>query len=252
MDAVVGSSKMGTDILAILLGLYTGQVYAVDGRGSPLPGYPVDLRSPSLTDLSGSSIGYSSPILADLDGDGSLEIVIGASDGLYALTRGGEDYGRFPRRTSGSLHDSFIAAGDVDGDGEVEIVGGATDGRLYLWRSDGSDHPGFPIQTGGYVKNIALADIDGDGQQEIIGGSWDNRVHAWKLDGTKVSGFPKVTLGNVDTTPAIADLEGDGVLEMVAGSDDGRLYIWELSDAFGDHEWPMMRQNLRHAGAVLL
>jgi len=252
LDGVIGSSKMGTDILASFLGLYTGQVYAVDGRGSLLPGYPVDLSSPSLTDLSGSGIGYSSPILADLDGDGSLEIVIGASDGLYALTRVGEDYRGFPRKTTGSLQDSFIAAGDVEGDGEVEIVGGATDGRLYLWRSDGSDHPGFPIQTGGYVKNIALADIDGDGQQEIIGGSLDNRVHAWRLDGTEVDGFPKVTLGNVDTTPAIADLEGDGVLEMVTGSDDGRIYIWEISGAFGDHEWPMVRQNLRHTGTLPL
>jgi WD40 repeat protein len=249
-EIVAGSAKMGTEIMAILLGLSTGQVYAADGRGYPLPRFPIDLPSPSLSDLSGSYIGYSSPILADLDGDGRLEIVIGAEDGLYALNLEGEDHGRFPRKTAGSLADSLMAAGDVDGDGKIELVAGATDGRLYLWTSDGSDYPGFPIQTGGYVKNVAMGDIDGDGQQEILGGSRDNRVHAWNLDGTEVSGFPKVALGDFDTTPAIGDLEGDGVLEMVAGSDDGRIYIWEISESFGDHRWPMIGQNLRHSGAV--
>ena len=177
LEIVVGSSRTEEDILSMLvsyLGIFTGQVYAVDCDGYPLSGFPVDLSSPTLSDFEGSAIAYSSPILTDLDGDGSLEIITAAADGLYALTREGEDQRRFPRKTSGSLQDSFVAAGDVDGDGTVEMAAGATDGRLYLWKSDGSDYPGFPIQTGGYVKNIALGDIDGDGQQEIIGASWDN------------------------------------------------------------------------------
>jgi len=250
LEMVAGSKKLGEDLIAMFLGSYTGQVYAADCRGAPLSGFPVDLSSPTLSDFEGSAIGYSSPILADLDGDGNLEIIIGALDGLYALTRDGEDLRRFPRKTSGSLVDSFMAAGDVDGDGKLEMVAGATDGRLYLWKSDGSNYPGFPIQTGGYIKHVALGDIDGDGEQEIIGGSRDNRVHAWNLDGTEVSGFPKVTLGDVDTTPALGDIDGDGSLEMVAGSDDARIYIWEISDSFGDLEWPMIRQNLCHTGTV--
>jgi hypothetical protein len=64
-------------------------------------------------------------------------------------------------------------------------------------------NPSVPIQTDGYVKNIALADIDGDGS-----------------------------------------------LEMVAGSNDARVYIWKISNAFGDLEWPMIRQNLCHTGTV--
>ncbi len=255
LEIVVGSKKTGEDIISMLvslMGSYTGQVYAVKCDGYPLLEFPVDLNSPSLTDFTGSAVGYSSPILADLDGDGSLEIIIGAADGLYALTQEGEDQRQFPRKTSGSLQDSLVAAGDVDGDGTVEMAAGATDGRLYLWKSDGSDYPGFPIQTGGYVKHVALGDIDGDGQQEIMGASRDNRVHAWKLDGTEVPDFPKATLGNVDTTPALGDLDGDGTLEMVAGSDDARIYIWDISDAFGDLEWPMIRQNLCHTGTVPL
>ncbi len=250
LEMVAGSKRLGEDIIAMFLGSYTGQVYAADFWGYHLPGFPVDLRSPSLSDLEGSGIGYSSPILADLNGDGDLEIIIGAQDGLYVLTQEGEDLKRFPRKTGGSLQDSFVAVGDIDGDGSLEIASGGTDGRLYVWRNDGSDYPGFPIQTGGYVKHIALGDIDDDGEQEIIGGSTDNRVHAWKLNGTEVSGFPKVTLDNVDTTPALGDLDGDGTLEMVAGSDDARIYIWEISDSFGDLDWPMIRQNLRHTGTV--
>jgi len=250
LEVVISSEELGPDIIAMLLGAYTGKVYVVDFLGCSIPGFPADLSSPAFPDLTGSSVGYSSPVLADLNDDGHLDIIMGVADGVHVLNWKGKELLNFPRKTSGSLEDSFMAVGDIDGDESLEIVAGGTDGRLYVWQNDGSDYPGFPIQTGGYVKHIALGDIDGDGEQEIIGGSRDNRVHAWKLDGTELSGFPKVTLGDVDTTPALDDIDGDGTLEMVAGSNDARVYIWEISDAFGDLEWPMIRQNLCHTGTV--
>jgi len=252
LEVVISSEELGPDIIAMLVGAYTGKVYVADFLGSTLPGFPADLTSPAFPDLTGSGVGYSSPVLADLNDDGILEIIMGAVDGVHVLNAKGEELMNFPRKTSGSLEDSFMAVGDLDGDGSLEIVAGGPDGRMYVWQDDGFDYPGFPIQTGGYVKHIALGDIDGDGEQEIVGGSRDNRVHAWKLDGTEAAGFPKVTLGDVDTTPALDDIEGDGSLEMVAGSNDARIYIWEISDSFGDLAWPMIRQNLRHTGTVPL
>lgn len=255
LDIVIGSKREEQDVERLLhdayegeYDLYTGQVYALDANGSAIPGFPVNLRTPSLSDLESSAIGYSSPAAGDINDDGTNEIVIAAGNELYALTAGGNELPGFPIKAGGWLGDSFIAIGDLDKDKRLEIVAGATDGRLYVWQSDGSELPGFPIQTGGFIRHITLGDIDGDGMQEILGGSTDNRVHAWKLDGSEVAGFPKVTMDDLSTAPALGDLEGDGSLEMVVGSDDCGVYAWRISDNFGELNWPMVRQNANHTG----
>lgn len=245
LDVAIGISRYESGLSKLLDSIVSeGRVFALKGSdGSALENFPYNMPFNSL-------IGYSSPVLGDLDGDGRLDIILGVTDGIYALSLEGEDLDGFPVETGGSLQDSFLALGDVDGDGSLEIAAGARDGRLYLIRSDGSSYPGYPIQTGGCIRHVILGDIDGDGQQEILGGSTDNRVHAWKLDGSEVWGFPKVTMGDIGTSVAMVDLEGDGTLELVATSYDGALYVWQISSSFGSMAWPMFRQNLENTGVA--
>ncbi|MBN1236255.1 MAG: VCBS repeat-containing protein [Methanotrichaceae archaeon] len=257
LDVVIGSTKEENEVERLLYeaygseyNLYTGLVYAIDGKGSNIPGFPVRLKVPSLNDLQGSYIGYSSPAIGDLNSDGVLEIVIAAGNEVYVLTAEGKDMPGFPVKAGGWLGDSFITIGDINGDGRLEIAVGSHDGRLYVWQCNGSDLPGFPIQTGGYIRHITLGDINGDGMQEILGGSTDNRIHAWKLDGSEVVNFPKVTMDDVHTAPTLGDLEGDGSLEMIVGSDDGGIYVWRISQNYGELEWPMIRQSANHTGVI--
>jgi WD40 repeat protein len=225
------------------LGSSGGKIYSLRHNGSILAGFP---KSLSETD----NIGYSSPILCDMDLDGNMEIVIAGTHDVYVKSsnENQEDIRGFPRKVEGSLQDSFIAVADLDNDQRPEIVAGSTDGKLYVWRADGTTMAGFPVQTGGYVRYITIGDIDADGIQEIIGGSSDNRVHAWKLDGTEVKGFPKATLDDIGTVPALGDIENDGSLEMVVGSNDGQLYVWRISDNYGELAWPTLGQNQQHTG----
>jgi WD40 repeat protein len=132
----------------------------------------------------------------------------------------------------------------------LEIVAGSVDGKLYVWKSDGSDYPGFPIQTGGWLRHVSLGDINNDGKQEILGGSTDNRVHCYTLDGKEAAAFPKITMDDIGTAPTLADLDKDGNLELIVGSDDNGLYVWRLQGKYGELEWPMFRQNARHTGLV--
>ena len=246
LEIVIGTTRTEEGyILNILpIDISSGKIFALNFQGNAIDGFPVSL----CTGIPGTTIGYSSPVLADLDGDGLFEIIFGSSDGLNCLAPDGEEMPGFPITTDGSLQDSFIAVGDLEEDGSPEIVSGCRDGRLYVWRSNGSNYPGFPIQTGGFVRHVTLGDIDNDGKQEILGGSSDNRVYAWKLDGSVVSGFPKVTLDDIETAPTLGDLEGDGSLELAVGSNDGSLYVWMISQSFGKLQWPMTRQNPQHTG----
>lgn len=52
-----------------------GRLYAFDGAGRTVPGFPLSLGAPS----------FSSPLVADLDGDGYADVVVGAADGLHIL-----------------------------------------------------------------------------------------------------------------------------------------------------------------------
>ena len=71
------------------------------------------------------------PILADLDGDGAQEILLGTRRGIFGLAADGGQLPAFPLLTAGALRASPISA-DVDGDGVLDLAGLGGD-WLYIW-----------------------------------------------------------------------------------------------------------------------
>jgi len=70
--------------------------------------------------------------LADLDGDGLLDIVTGSFHGVFAFRANGQPFEGFPRKTSDNLSHAAIA--DLDRDGKLEIVQSSLLGRLHTWQ----------------------------------------------------------------------------------------------------------------------
>ncbi|MBD3368079.1 MAG: hypothetical protein GF405_07915, partial [Candidatus Eisenbacteria bacterium] len=154
---------------------------------------------------------YASPAVADLDGDGDLEIVV-ASVEIYAWHHDGLEY--------------------MDGDGDPRTNG--------VFAVDG---------TGGYRASPAVGEIDGDPGLEIVAPAWQNvgsdsdpiyEVWAWNAeDGSVVPGWPTATMRFCWASPALADLDGDGRSEVLQACSDGYLYCWhgtgsEYMDGDGD------------------
>lgn len=75
---------------------------------------------------------YSSPAFADLDNDGFPEIVFACGNIIYALTKDGVPFDRFPRtfKFSEDIQSSIISF-DTDGDSIQEIIFGSPDGGIY-------------------------------------------------------------------------------------------------------------------------
>ena len=91
-------------------------------------------------------INYSSPVIGDIDNDGSNEIVVGSITGnVYVLNgNNGADMSNFPVNTGRDIW-STPAIVDLDGDSIKEVVVGCWDGNVYAWHSDGTMVNGFPI-----------------------------------------------------------------------------------------------------------
>ncbi|MCQ4167335.1 FG-GAP repeat domain-containing protein [Tahibacter harae] len=144
------------------------------------------------------------PAVADLDGDGTLELV-------------------FP----GDVYNCAI--GDPDGD--LYYLPWILRRDRTRWAGSGFDWTVLPppgasgaalsqdfsvIESS--VSNAALADLDGDGRKEILFASYDGKLHAWWLDKTEKHSWPYDVPGSgirFAAEPVVADLDNDGCAEVL-------------------------------------
>jgi len=211
-----------------------GWLYAWDGAGASLTGFPVH--------LTGAAPG--TPAVGDLDGDGDLEIVQGTWNYLYVFNADGTNAAGWPKS---NYVTQAAALADLDGDGDLEIIA-AVSSSMKVYHHDGTNYTGFPVSVTNDLTAPAVGDLDGDGDLEIVAGSYvasgstTDNVFAWHHDGTAVAGFPTTTAGSVKAAPTLADLDQDGTLEVIAdcwnktGTDF--LYVWSHTGA-DEAGWPL-------------
>jgi subtilisin family serine protease len=192
------------------------------------PGWPV-----SFSALAGGQSGWVelSDLMtaADLDGNGSAELVFGYGTEVTALQSNGTPLPGWPRPINVDNTSALIqrgpAVGDIDGDGHPNVVATNWTGEIYAWKADGSSVPGWPLAVGGSPR-VALGDIDGDGTPDVVATN-PNGITVFKGNGTTLPGFPR-NLEELDA-PAIGDLDGDGHNEIVATGVRGGINVWAFN-----------------------
>jgi len=167
--------------------------------GNLLSGFPVVLNTTSTN----------GPTIADLDGGGDYEIIVGSTDnsecGLFVIKNNGTI---FSQTTLNSGIPTEIAAICLAGDGEVQIAFGTRNGNFYLKSKWLTNAPGFPVNIGNNVSTSSpvFADMDGDGVLEIIFGDSIGYLHVLKKNGSYLSGFPiKVTNSEISMSPWVGN-----------------------------------------------
>jgi hypothetical protein len=236
LEIVVGSGSA-------VPGNEDGEVVAFNADGSvlwrfdPIDNYPLD----GLPDAV-----FATPALGDLDGDGRDDVAFGAFDFRVWALKGtnGSVLPGWPVYVRDSIWSSPALA-DLDGNGSLEVIIGSDvhlegppintpqGGALWAFRSNGSQHPGFPrflayAELGlevGIQASPVVGDITGDGCPEVVvgtgmpwpGGTTIGRfLHTYQRDGTIPPGWPKALVGQVVGSPALGNLDADAALEIVA------------------------------------
>lgn len=142
-----------------------------------------------------------SPALADVNGDGRLDVVIatigskwglGSGNTLYVLDGAdGADLAPFPV-PSGPDPRAGVVTADANGDGAQDLFVAAGDKtRIISGRTGGVLRT---LSTYGSQSSVAIGDIDGNGRLDVVAafGRPDSRVQAtvkrWELDGAATLG----------------------------------------------------------------
>lgn len=157
--------------------------------------------------------------IADLDLDGSPEIVSVGNYGVITMDSEGREIWTFD--TSGALVSTPVIA-DVDGDGYPEAII-PTSSSLFVLDRDGNElYTVNPSGSGSGRGGASAYDLNGDGAWEIV---WAGPTSTMIIDGA--SGDILTEYAGANTTCSgpvpIVDLDGDGHAEIVVVTAGGKI-----------------------------
>lgn len=240
----------------IVVGTTTGYVVAYHGDGSFLWA-----RKTGTVPVQGK------PAIADIDGDGVPEVIVGAGDanvnggGLHILRANGTLKCSFTALDTGPLAGGIYsspAVGRLDPlrPNEMQIVFGSFDAHVRALRPDCSVWWAKGVSDD-VIDTVwsspAIYDLDRDGVQDVVigidsglgvlpnGRRVGGQVRAFRGTGTgEVAGFPIKLDEVVYSSPAIGDLAGTGAAGVVVGN--GRC--WDIASCAPDGDAQIVTEAL--------
>ncbi len=211
-----------------------GGISGFNEEGELMQGFPV-------SGTAGNTPG-SMPALGDLDGDGTLELVWGGSDGkVWAWTFEGRFVPGFPKMAGTPGPNVQLALSDLDGAPGVEIVAVTHNGTVTVLGTDGV-LPGWPRAVAAHPHAPSITRFGDDAPTILIAAG--PKTYAFAPDGALRWSSTRNSLA--DSEPVPGDLDGDGIDEVIVSrTADSELSVLNaLGEPVTFGAWPR-----RHAGS---
>ncbi len=249
-------------------------------------GFPVKLLTVELLPLIGVGV-FVTPALADVDGDGDVEISVAGNVGPPLIYDGDGNLYRAMEAGTASVPEKAFgpgspsadmplqviftspAFGDLNNDGRPDLVQGAAGLLVAATFAQGGERLEFDHLIGAWDARSArflhafpqiqddwqfflqpiVADVDGDDLPEVINASAGYYIRAYNRYGRQPDGWPKFTGGWIGSAPCVGDINGDGFLDLVASTRNGWLFAWSTAGRVdGRVDWESFSHDNRNTG----
>lgn len=202
------------------------------------------------------------PVIADIDNDGTLEMVVAVSyffdheyydNPEHLKELGGIDIGKYvaggivvfnletkqvkwsiqlDQSTDTGNYRAYIYSSptvvDLDGDGNLDILVGTSFGLFYVVDHIGKVREKFPLEMAEIQGAVVAADINDDGKIELVTTDTHGNVAAWTAQGKEIWEAHLKSL--VPQGPTIGDVDGDGHTDVVVPTISGNIYVLSGKD----------------------
>ncbi|MCB9868444.1 MAG: VCBS repeat-containing protein [Planctomycetes bacterium] len=217
--------------------------------------HPVKLQPRVLWKVPLDSTCFGSGAVADVDGDGRLEVAFATyfGDSKVRVLNGEDGSEVWTWRGRNQCLDASLRFCDLDGDGRLELVVPVSNSSWVLcfdartgeqrWRYEAG--PGECIDT-----PPAVVDVTGDGKPEILVGTFKGAIHIVGPDGKRVARLP-VAPGAVQSGVVAIDLAGDGNLALLAANFRGDHALHAVHGRTGKELWRVQTGSHMYHGVSL-
>ena len=220
-------------------------------QGEELPGFPFEMPStPSFT-----------PTLADIDGDGFLEIFTATTTVLYCISHTGEELYRIDGQETYKYSYQSPLVVDLDGNSEWSLVGACHGDNPHHYIRNahtGEYREGWPKPISSWTYSAPTVVKNSDNFAIFLGVSGEGNVfYQYDPEGNVAPGFPLNLSSGVEGFVSIADIDGDGENEIITDfnlMEDGLGYIraWEMDGTEVTEGFPIRPQGLSYMNGANL